>query len=104
LRTAILFDPASAAPLLTFVIGNGNIWSMIVQATNTFRENLRQAMATRGISQRELAEKAGTGYPNLNRVLSGKQNVTLELADRLADALNLTLTELLGKKSRRKAG
>ena len=77
---------------------------MIVQATNTFRENLREAMDARGISQRDLAEKAGTGYPNLNRVLTGKQNVTLELADRLADALDLTLTELLGKKSRRKAG
>jgi ribosome-binding protein aMBF1 (putative translation factor) len=103
-RSGILCHPALVAPLLTAVIVNGNIWRMIVQATNTFRENLRAAMQTRGISQRELAEKAGTGYPNLNRVLSGKQNVTLELADRLADALNLTLSELLGKKSRRKAG
>jgi transcriptional regulator with XRE-family HTH domain len=77
---------------------------MILQAPDTFRENLRDTMISRGISQRELAKKAGTGYPNLNRVLQGKQNVTLDLADRLADALDVTLTELLGKKSRRRAG
>jgi transcriptional regulator with XRE-family HTH domain len=77
---------------------------MILQATNTFRENLRQVMETRDISQRDLAKQAGTGYPNLNRVLQGKQNVTLELADRIADALDISLTELLAKKSRRRAG
>lgn len=77
---------------------------MVVQATDTFRENLRQMMESRAISQRELAIKAGTGYPNLNRVLRGKQNVTLELADRIADALDISLTDLLVKKNRRKAG
>lgn len=75
-----------------------------MQATNTFRDNLRSLMDSREISQRELAKKAGTGYPNLNRVLQGKQNVTLELADRIADALDISLTELLAKKSRRKVG
>lgn len=75
-----------------------------MQATNTFRDNLRTVMESRDISQRELAQKAGTGYPNLNRVLQGKQNVTLELADRIADALDISLTELLSKKIRRKAG
>ncbi len=77
---------------------------MVVQATDTFRENLRQMMESRDISQRDLAEMAKTGYPNLNRVLQGKQNVTLELADRISDALGISLTELLVKKSRRKAG
>lgn len=75
-----------------------------MQATDTFRENLRQIIDTREISQRDLAKRAGTGYPNLNRVLQGKQNVTLELADRIADALDISLTELLSKKNRRRAG
>lgn len=102
LRSRILCYPVPAAPL-TSVIHDGNMGGMILQATNTFRSNLRAAMLAQGVSQRDLAHRAGTGYPNLNRVLNGRQNITLELADRLADALALPLPALLEKKSRRQA-
>lgn len=72
-----------------------------MQAANTFRERLREAMNRAGISQRELAERADTGYPGINRILQGKQTPTIELADRLADAVGVPLSDLLGKKSRR---
>lgn len=54
-------------------------------------------MEKAGLSQRDIAKKAKTGYPNVNRVLCGKQTPTLELADRLADAVGLSLPELLTK-------
>jgi len=66
-----------------------------MQAPATFRKKLRAEMKKRGISQRAIAETAGTGYPNVNRVLCGKQTPTLDLADRLADAVGKTLAELL---------
>lgn len=72
-----------------------------MQATRTFREKLRAAMRQRGVTQRELAERAETSYPGINRILQGKQAPTLELADRLADSLGIPLAELIGTKSRR---
>lgn len=68
---------------------------MAVQAFSTFSRNLRRVMEKRGLSQREIAERAGTKHPNVNRILSGKQVPTLELADRLADAAGVPLSELL---------
>lgn len=75
--------------------------AMPVQATTNFRQRLREAMEKNGVTQRELAKRADTSYPGINRILQGKQAPTLELADRLADCLGIPLTELLGKNSRR---
>lgn len=72
-----------------------------MQAAQTFRERLRDAMNSAGVSQRELAERAKTSYPGINRILQGKQAPTLDLADRLADAVGMPLSALLEKSSRR---
>lgn len=72
-----------------------------MQATDTFRKRLREAMHLAGISQRELAERAHTAHPGINRILQGKQVPTLDLADRIADAVGVPLAELLGKNSRK---
>lgn len=66
-----------------------------MQADKRFRENLRAEMDRRGVSQRELAKKAKAGYPGLNRVLQGKQAPTIDFADRLADALGISLSDLI---------
>jgi len=66
-----------------------------MQATREFRKRLRSAMESKNISQRELAEKVGTGHSGINRILQGKQVPTLDLADRLADAVGVALSELL---------
>lgn len=68
---------------------------MAVQAIPNFARNLRNALKKAGISQRELAERAGTAHPSVNRILSGKQTPTLDLADRLADAAGVKLADLL---------
>lgn len=74
-----------------------------MQAAENFRRELRAAMQRTGVSQRQLAERANTSYPGINRILQGKQTPTIDLADRLADAVGVTLSELFGKKSRRVA-
>lgn len=69
-----------------------------MQASNTFRERLRRAMKKKKISQRELAKRARTGYSGVNRILQGEQMPTLDVADRLADAVGLPLSTLLPSK------
>ncbi len=74
-----------------------------MQAADTFRDNLRRVMRLRGISQRDLAIRAKTSYPGINRILQGKQTPTIELADRLADSLEIPLSSLLKKNLRQVA-
>lgn len=71
-----------------------------MQASKTFRERLREAMDRAGLTQRDLAKKVGAGYPGINRVLQGKQNPTIEMADKLADAVGIPLSKLLENNSR----
>lgn len=70
-----------------------------MQATDIFRIRLREAMEKAGLTQRDLADKAKTGYPGINRILQGKQVPTLELADRLAFAVGKPLQKLLSENS-----
>lgn len=44
-----------------------------------------------GLSQAELAERAGMKQPNVARLESGKQNMSIELLQRLAAALDCRL-------------
>lgn len=74
-----------------------------MQAADTFRNNLRHIMEVRGVSQRDLALRAQTSYSGINRILQGKQTPTIDLADRLADSLEIPLSVLLEKKSKRAA-
>lgn len=68
---------------------------MHVQAVQNFRVNVRVAMARAGMSQGSLAEKAKVSRPYLNRVLKDKQDPSLEVCDRIADALKLSVGDLL---------
>lgn len=76
-----------------------NIGAMQVFSSDNFRANLRTAMRNRGISQRELASRVDGGYTHLNRILTGKSDVTLSSADRLADAIGVPLCDLLSSPS-----
>ena len=68
---------------------------MHVQAVQNFRTNVRVAMSARGWSQERLAHEAELSRPFLNRVLQGKQEPSLEVCDRIADALHSELAALL---------
>lgn len=62
---------------------------------NRLAANVRSLLRTRGMSQRELAELAGMYEANVNRILQGKEGVTIERAERLAIALGVSLSDLV---------
>lgn len=60
-----------------------------------FRENVTRIMAMLGISQLQLAEKTGLARPYLNRVLRGKTEPGMGLADVVAPVIGVENPELL---------
>ena len=52
----------------------------------------RQAL---GLSQKELAERLGVAAPYMSRVEYGHQNLTFRTLCKLAEALEMTLVELI---------
>ena len=48
-----------------------------------------------GLSQQELAEKLGIAQTNIGRIEHGKQNLTIRTLAKLADALGVTVAELI---------
>lgn len=68
---------------------------MQVTTRKYFRENLRAYMATRGLSQRDVASAAGVTQPYLSNVLKGKVCPGLDVCDRLAESVGLRFAELI---------
>jgi transcriptional regulator with XRE-family HTH domain len=67
------------------------------RAMNYLQSNIRRLLAERGLSQGDLATAAKISRPNLNRILQGKEKVTIERAERIAKALKISLPELLSE-------
>lgn len=57
------------------------------------------ARVEQGISQKELAERAGTKQSNISRFESGNSNPSLAFIQRIADALGMELTVALKERS-----
>lgn len=51
-------------------------------------------MEEQGISQPKLADKAGIAFGTLSRILRGKQALTIQTAEKIADALGLSVYDL----------
>ena len=60
-----------------------------------FRENVTRIMSLLGITQMQLAERTGLARPYLNRVLRGKTEPAMGLADVVAPAIGVERPELL---------
>ncbi len=56
---------------------------------------IRHIRQQAGFSQRELAELVGMDQAAISRIETGKQDVTVGQLVRIADALEVTITELL---------
>lgn len=67
-------------------------------------EQLRAWRAARGLSQRALAEKAGVGSVLVARLELGQTDPRLTTLRRLAEALNLTVGELVDSPTKRARG
>jgi transcriptional regulator with XRE-family HTH domain len=68
-----------------------------------FTERLRALREARGMSQGELGKHLNTSRQAIHAYESGISQPTLALAIRLADALDVSLDELVGRTPRRTA-
>lgn len=64
-------------------------------------ERIRQLRNDKGLSQAKLAVAAGMDPATLNRLEQGKGNPNLRTLERVANALDVEVTDLLGKAQRR---
>lgn len=60
-----------------------------------FGERLRELRSKKGISQEELAERAGLHRTYVSSVERGERNISLVNIEHLARALGVTLAELM---------
>ena len=60
-----------------------------------FGQNLRRKRETLGISQEDLAEKAGLHRTYIGSVERGERNVSIDNMERLAVAVDSTIEQLL---------
>lgn len=60
--------------------------------------NVLEALKTRGMSQRELAEKMKVSAQQINKIVKGQQNLTFETVGKLEIALGITLMEIVDFK------
>lgn len=58
-------------------------------------ERIRSKRKEKGMSQRDLAEKVGVGFPHLSKIENGAETPSDELLDKIADALDDDVDELM---------
>ena len=64
-------------------------------ARRIFAENLRKARLAKGLSQEDLAELAGLHRTYVGSVERAERNISIDNMERLAAALDASLTSLL---------
>lgn len=57
-------------------------------------QNLRNIRTARGLTQEQLAEKADVNQATISKIEKGSANVTLDMIQRLASALDVSPAEL----------
>ncbi|WP_194976998.1 helix-turn-helix domain-containing protein [Aquiflexum lacus] len=60
-----------------------------------FGIRLKTLRKEKGLSQEELAERSGLNRPYISGIEQGKRNVSLEVMDKLAEALKVGIGELV---------
>ncbi|QYH38461.1 helix-turn-helix transcriptional regulator [Algoriphagus sp. NBT04N3] len=60
-----------------------------------FGQRIRLVRKEKGLSQEELAEKSGLNRPYISAIEQGKRNVSLEVMEKLAVALETEINLLL---------
>lgn len=68
---------------------------LMPKAEKIFRQNMRAVMQLEGITMEALAVAVGTKQPNISRILSGKEGLSLERAERISLALGSSLRDML---------
>jgi len=66
-------------------------------AMNQFTEQLKSMIEAAGLSMQEAAAVIGIDKGNLSKIVNGKEGVTLERAERIANALGGTISVKITK-------
>ncbi len=69
-------------------------------ATRSLLENARERVRSGELSERRLARLIGVSQPHMHNILAGKRALTPEVADRVLEALGISLASLEGAPSR----
>lgn len=69
--------------------------SLLMKITKAFGNSVREIRLELSLSQEELAEKCGLHRTYVGSVERGERNITLINADKIANALNVSLAEIL---------
>jgi transcriptional regulator with XRE-family HTH domain len=67
------------------------------KSSEDFRANLRRFRDVRGLTQSEMADRAGIRAASVSHFETGQRAPSLETLVKLADALNVTVDALLGR-------
>lgn len=59
-----------------------------------FSRNLRNGLAAKGITQRELARRVGLHFVTVNRIFQGRQTPPLDTIERLAKTCGIPLEKI----------
>lgn len=70
-----------------------------MQASEIFCQNLKDVVEQRHLKISELAKMVGIARPTMSDIINGKENVTLNRAQRIAQAIDVPLTSLLEEKT-----
>ena len=76
---------------------------MTIEQQNQARDNIKKLMEEQGLSQPKLSDKAGIAFGTLSRILRGKQDLTIQTAEEIADALDMPINTVKTKIRRAKA-
>lgn len=60
--------------------------------------NIKQLRKAKGLTQQELAQKAGVSYLSIHRYESGERIPSVDIAARIAQALGCTVDDLINTK------
>jgi transcriptional regulator with XRE-family HTH domain len=66
--------------------------------SDIFRERVREEIRSHGLTMSYVAEKAGISLVHLSRVLAGKADVSLPVAEQISESLGIPLADLITEK------
>lgn len=75
-------------------------WQRLERLRVLLGQRLRSERKRLGISQEELARRAGLDRTYVSKIERGERNVTLSTVEKLADALKVNPSELLNGRRR----
>lgn len=72
---------------------------MVHKGVKTITNNLESIRKEKGLTQVELAAKLNVQQSTISHIENGERNPSAELLCNLAEALGVTIDELIGKKA-----